>query len=70
MRRSINSGKPWTRTESQKIKSLTQKNLPPRSIASQLGRSEGATLKKMRELGIRSKSKTTTGRSSSKRKMR
>lgn len=62
--RTSNFGKTWTRTETQTIRILSKKRTPTKLIASRLGRTQSATLRKARELGVSLKlvTKSSNGR--------
>lgn len=47
-----NSGKSWSSSESEQLRSLAAGNTPTRLIALKLGRSEGAVQSKATDLGI------------------
>ena len=52
MRHTMNAGKVWTRTESKTIRILAKRRTPTKLIASRLGRTQLATQRKARQLGI------------------
>lgn len=47
-----NSGKPWTATETMKLKDLAKHNTPTRVIGLKLGRTEDAVRSKASELSV------------------
>jgi len=47
-----NSGKTWSRSETQQLGQLAQQNTPTRVIGLKLGRTEAAVRSKASELGI------------------
>ncbi len=62
-------GKIWQKTDFQKIKLLAKKkNMKPRMIASELGRSLNATRRKAQELGIKFSSLTIKSANSRKKR--